>query len=174
MTDYSSVKVPLFYTNVGVWQHVWIPFWSDVTVWKGRYWSTKPLQQTEWQTEHVRISGHKRTGPVPRAEDSQRDNSKGDNYSTSNPPFPQKHWTNISQLWDCAQNSSDYLLTVASGEHSFSMLKQIKNCLRASVSQDRLCGLAILSIEKAVASKMNYTDLTAEFAARKARKVTFT
>ncbi len=32
-----------------------------------------------------------------------------------------------------------------------------------------MCGLTVLSIEKNVASK-NYTDLNAEFAAKKARK----
>lgn len=60
-------------------------------------------------------------------------------------------------------------ITVASGERSFSKLKEIKNYLHALMSQDRLCGLIIPSIGKVVASKMHYTDLTA---AKKARKVT--
>ncbi|CAL9696702.1 unnamed protein product [Knipowitschia caucasica] len=63
-------------------------------------------------------------------------------------------------------------VTVASGERSFSKLKLIKNYLRTSMSQDRLCGLALLSIEKEIASKLDYKDLIAEFAAKKARKVT--
>lgn len=64
-------------------------------------------------------------------------------------------------------------VTVASGERSFSKLKLIKNYLRTSVSQDRLCGLALLSIENKVASKLDYNDLIAEFAAKKSRKVAF-
>ena len=43
-------------------------------------------------------------------------------------------------------------VTVASGERSFSKLKLIKTYLRASMKQDRLNGLAMLSIEKGVAS----------------------
>jgi hypothetical protein len=37
------------------------------------------------------------------------------------------------------------------------------------VAQERLCGLALLSTEKKVASSMNYSDLTA----RRSRKVDF-
>lgn len=61
----------------------------------------------------------------------------------------------------------------ASGEKSFSKLKQIVSYLSTSHSRGRLCRPAVLSIEKDAASKMNYTALTAEFAAMKARKVTF-
>lgn len=64
-------------------------------------------------------------------------------------------------------------VTVASGERSFSKLKIIKNYLRTTMSQDRLCGLALLSIENEVACKLDYKDLMAEFAAKKARKVAF-
>jgi len=39
-------------------------------------------------------------------------------------------------------------VTVASAEISFSKLKLIKSYLRSTMSQDRLNGLAILSIEK--------------------------
>jgi len=41
-------------------------------------------------------------------------------------------------------------VTVASGERSFSILKLIKNYLRSTMLQDRLCNLAIISIEKEV------------------------
>ena len=64
-------------------------------------------------------------------------------------------------------------VTVASGERSFSKLKIIKNYLRTLMSQDRLCGLALLSIEHEMSSKLDYKDLIAEFAAKKARKVAF-
>ena len=39
-------------------------------------------------------------------------------------------------------------VTVATTESSFSKLKLIKNFLRSSMSQERLNGLALLSIEK--------------------------
>ncbi len=42
------------------------------------------------------------------------------------------------------------------------------------MSQCRLRQLALPSIKKDVASKMDYKDFIAEFAAKKARKVTFT
>jgi len=62
-------------------------------------------------------------------------------------------------------------VTVASCERSFSKLKLIKNFLRSSMGQERLSGLAILSIEYDVASKLNYDDVIDTFAAAKARKV---
>ena len=40
-----------------------------------------------------------------------------------------------------------FTITVASGERSFSKLKLIKTYLRATMSQQRLCGLATMSIE---------------------------
>jgi len=48
-------------------------------------------------------------------------------------------------------------VTVASGERSFSKLKLIKTYLRSSMLQDRLNGLAMLSIEKGVASELDWT-----------------
>ena len=39
-------------------------------------------------------------------------------------------------------------VTVATAERSFSKLKLIKDFLRSSLSQERLSGLALLSIEK--------------------------
>ena len=65
-------------------------------------------------------------------------------------------------------------VTVASAERSFSKLKLIKNYfLRSTMSQDRFCGLAILSIEKDIASTLDYKDLIHEFSTWKARKVDF-
>ncbi len=65
-------------------------------------------------------------------------------------------------------------VTVASGEQSFSKLKLIKNYLRTSMSQERLCRLALLSTEKTLHPGWIITILIAEFVAKKARKVTFT
>ena len=62
-------------------------------------------------------------------------------------------------------------VTVASGERSFSKLKLIKTYLRASMKQDRLNGLALLSIENAVASELDYSGMIEKFASLKARRV---
>ena len=62
-------------------------------------------------------------------------------------------------------------VTVASGERSFSKLKLIKNYLRSSMAQDRLVGLAMLSIENDVAACLDYSDVVTKFAAMKVRKV---
>lgn len=64
-------------------------------------------------------------------------------------------------------------VSVASGERSFSKLKIIKNYLRNSMSQERLNGLAIISIEHEVASSIQYDEVIDEFAAAKARKGSF-
>jgi len=62
-------------------------------------------------------------------------------------------------------------VTVASGKRSFSKLKLIKTYLRASMKQDRLHGLALLSIENAVASELDYSSVIEKFASLKARRV---
>lgn len=64
-------------------------------------------------------------------------------------------------------------ITVASGERSFSKLKIIKNYLRTSMSQERLVGLSILSIEKELVDDLEFEDILEEFAKLKARKVSF-
>lgn len=64
-------------------------------------------------------------------------------------------------------------VTVASGERSFSKLKLIKNYLRSTMAQDRLNGLAILSIESEEALQLKTEDIVREFALRKARKVPY-
>ncbi|MFZ2539785.1 MAG: hAT transposon family protein [Oscillospiraceae bacterium] len=66
------------------------------------------------------------------------------------------------------------LLTIpvsATGERSFSKLKLIKTYLRASMTQDRLTSLALLSIEKDVAQTLDYGNIISNFASVKARKV---
>lgn len=59
-------------------------------------------------------------------------------------------------------------VTVASAERSFFKLKLIKNYLRSNMVQNRLPGLAILSIENTRGRKVNTKDIVNEFAERKA------
>ncbi|KAI8527135.1 hypothetical protein RHMOL_Rhmol12G0052200 [Rhododendron molle] len=76
-----------------------------------------------------------------------------------------------------AWNAYRVLLTisvsVASGERSFSKLKLIKNYLRSTMSQERLNGLAMLSIENDLVKEVDYTNLIDSFASRNARRVIF-
>ncbi|XP_016661805.1 uncharacterized protein LOC103310064 [Acyrthosiphon pisum] len=64
-------------------------------------------------------------------------------------------------------------VTTATCERSFSKLKIIKNYLRSTMSQDRLTNMGIISIERELASKINFEDIIDEFATKKARKVKF-
>lgn len=64
-------------------------------------------------------------------------------------------------------------VTVATAERSFSKLKLIKNYLRSSMGQDRLCELGLLSIENKRARKMNLQHIIDDFAERKARRMQF-
>ncbi|KAM7522439.1 hypothetical protein LguiA_012341 [Lonicera macranthoides] len=60
-------------------------------------------------------------------------------------------------------------VTVATAERSFSKLKLIKNYLRSTMSEDRLSGLAMLSIEKRVLGTIDCSDVITNFALQKAR-----
>ncbi|KAL6569123.1 hypothetical protein OROHE_003404 [Orobanche hederae] len=62
-------------------------------------------------------------------------------------------------------------VTVASAERSFSKLKLIKSYLRSTMSQDRLSGLAILSIERDLVKKLDYKSLIGDFASKKASRI---
>ncbi|XP_058180004.1 uncharacterized protein LOC131298538 [Rhododendron vialii] len=64
-------------------------------------------------------------------------------------------------------------VTVASGERSFSRLKLIKSYLRSTMSQERLNGLAILSIESEMAEEIDCEGIISTFAAKTARRVMF-
>ncbi|AEC06008.1 hAT family dimerization domain-containing protein [Arabidopsis thaliana] len=66
------------------------------------------------------------------------------------------------------------LVSVASAERSFSKLKLIKNYLRSTMSQDRLNGLAILSIERAMLEKIDYATVMDDFAGKNASRIIFT
>lgn len=61
-------------------------------------------------------------------------------------------------------------VTVAIAERSFSKLKLLKSYLRSTMLQDRLNGLAILSIESEVLELFDYKTPINDFAAKKARK----
>ena len=60
-------------------------------------------------------------------------------------------------------------VTVAMAERSFSKLKLIKNFLRSSMSQERLSGLALLSIKNEGAKNLNFRKVIQQFASAKAR-----
>lgn len=64
-------------------------------------------------------------------------------------------------------------VTVASCERSFSKLKLIKNFLRNSMSQERLAGLSVISIEHELSREIDTENLVQQFATVKARKVKF-
>uniref|UniRef100_A0A3B1J7N8 TTF-type domain-containing protein n=1 Tax=Astyanax mexicanus TaxID=7994 RepID=A0A3B1J7N8_ASTMX len=64
-------------------------------------------------------------------------------------------------------------ITVASGERSFSSLKLIKHFLRSTMSQERLTGLAMISIEQRVRRSLNMEDIINAFAETKTRMVQF-
>jgi hypothetical protein len=61
-------------------------------------------------------------------------------------------------------------VTVASAERSFSKLKQLKNCLRSTMLQERLNGLAMCSIEKDILDKIDLDTVLEDFASRNARR----
>ena len=64
-------------------------------------------------------------------------------------------------------------VTVATAERSFSKLKLIKNFLRSSMSQERLSGLALLSIENEQAKNLDFRKVIQHFADAKVRRKNF-
>ena len=61
-------------------------------------------------------------------------------------------------------------VTVASAERSFSKLKLLKNCLRSTMLQDRLNGLATCCIEKDMLDSIDLDIILNDFASRNARR----
>ncbi|KAK9062183.1 hypothetical protein SSX86_019369 [Deinandra increscens subsp. villosa] len=61
-------------------------------------------------------------------------------------------------------------VTVASAERSFSKLKLLKTYLRSTMTQERLNGLAILSIESSFLANVDYDKLIEVFASKNARR----
>ena len=64
-------------------------------------------------------------------------------------------------------------VTIATAERSFSKLKLIKNFLPSSISQDKLRGLALLSIENERAKNLDFRKVIQQFASAKARRKNF-
>ena len=62
-------------------------------------------------------------------------------------------------------------VSIATCERSFSKLKLIKTYLRSTMSQARLNGLALLSIEWDVTNDTDFSDIIKKFASIKARKI---
>ncbi|XP_047123586.1 uncharacterized protein LOC124806577 [Hydra vulgaris] len=64
-------------------------------------------------------------------------------------------------------------VTSANAERSFSKLKIIKNYLRSTMTNDRLSGLALISIERELAETIDFNFLINRFALMKSRKKKF-
>ncbi|XP_052624958.1 uncharacterized protein LOC111902786 [Lactuca sativa] len=64
-------------------------------------------------------------------------------------------------------------VTVASAERSFSKLKLLKSYLRSTMTQERLNGLAILSIESDFLKNIDYCKIRDVFASKNARRHRF-
>ena len=62
---------------------------------------------------------------------------------------------------------------VVPGERSFSKLKLIKTYLRSRMSQYRLNGLAMMSIERKISKQIGFTEIIDQFAPCKARRQQF-
>jgi hypothetical protein len=55
-------------------------------------------------------------------------------------------------------------VTIASAERSFSKLKLLKNYLRSTISQERLNGLAMCTIERTILDNIDFNTLLDDFA----------
>ncbi|XP_065683974.1 uncharacterized protein LOC124809497 [Hydra vulgaris] len=62
-------------------------------------------------------------------------------------------------------------VSTSEGKRNFSKLAIIKDYLRSTMGQERLCYLMILSIESDLAINVNYEEVISNFAAKKARKM---
>ncbi|ESO00285.1 hypothetical protein HELRODRAFT_83265, partial [Helobdella robusta] len=62
-------------------------------------------------------------------------------------------------------------MSTATCQLSFSKLKLILCYLRATISQQRLCNLALTSIEENEMNGLNFIEIINELASAKARKV---
>ena len=63
--------------------------------------------------------------------------------------------------------------TIATAERSFSKLKLIKNFLRSSMSQKRLSGLALLSIENEQVKSLDFRKVIQQFTSANAGRKNF-
>ncbi|XP_034058243.1 zinc finger MYM-type protein 1-like [Gymnodraco acuticeps] len=87
------------------------------------------------------------------------------------------HKKNLNELypnlWIALRIACTLPVTVAAAERSFSKLKLIKTYLRSCMGQDRLTGLAIISINHKIGKQLSYDDIIDDFASKKARKQKF-
>uniref|UniRef100_A0A8C8A234 TTF-type domain-containing protein n=1 Tax=Oryzias sinensis TaxID=183150 RepID=A0A8C8A234_9TELE len=74
-------------------------------------------------------------------------------------------------FWVGLRIASTIPVTVASAERSFSKLKLIKTYLRSTMGQERLSGLAMISINHQLGKELDYADIINDFAAAKARRM---
>jgi hypothetical protein len=65
------------------------------------------------------------------------------------------------------------MVTNCTGERSFSKMKLIKNKLRTTMGQARLCHLTLMSMESDILKSLDFEDTIHSFASRNARKVSF-
>lgn len=73
-------------------------------------------------------------------------------------------------MWVALRISATLPVTVAGAERSFSKLKLIKTYLRSTMQQERLSGLAIISINQVVSNQLSYDAIIDDFAAKKTRR----
>jgi hypothetical protein len=76
-------------------------------------------------------------------------------------------------LWIALRILLTLLMSVASGERSFSHLKLIQNYLLSTMGQSRLNELGLLSIENDVVRRIDFTDVISSLANEKSRKGNF-
>jgi hypothetical protein len=62
-------------------------------------------------------------------------------------------------------------VSIASCERSFSKLKLNLSYLRASMREDRLCNLALLSVEREALETIDFDNVIDQFSAVKVRKI---
>ena len=65
------------------------------------------------------------------------------------------------------------MITNTTAERTFSKMKILKNCHRASVTQGRLNGLAIMATENDVLQNFNFQDIFNDFTTVKLRQKNF-
>ncbi|XP_066333895.1 uncharacterized protein [Miscanthus floridulus] len=84
------------------------------------------------------------------------------------------HFVKVADCYPNASIAYRILLTIpvtaASAERSFSKLKLLKNCLRSTMLQERLNGLAMCSIEKDILDTIDLESVLEDFASRNARR----